>query len=158
MRVDQIMTRQIRTCRQDDSLDRAAQLMWDHDCGCLPVVSGDGATRIDGLITDRDICMCALFEGKPLHNLRVGQAMGKRVHACRPADTLGVAERAMAEARVRRLPVLDEHGALVGMISLADLAREAARETTSPRQEIMGSEIGDTLAAICRPVLSARTG
>jgi CBS-domain-containing membrane protein len=155
MRVDQIMTRQVGTCQPEDSLERAAQLMWSHDCGCVPVVSGDGTTRIEGLITDRDICMCALFEGKPLHELQVAQAMTRQVRACKASDSLGVAERVMADARVRRLPVLDEQSALIGMVSLADLAREASRETTSPQQQIMESEVGDTLAAICRTVSGA---
>jgi len=159
MRVDQIMTRQIGTCRPNDSLERAAKLMWDNDCGCVPVVSGDdGAAHIEGLITDRDICMCASFEGKPLHELQVAQAMAKRVRTCKASDPLGVAEQTMAEGRVRRLPVLDEQNALIGMLSLADLAREAARETTKPQQEIMESEVGDTLASICRPVPSAVAG
>lgn len=55
----------------------------------------------------------------------------------------------MQEARIRRLPVVDDKGALLGMISLADLAREAARERSSPRKEITETEVGDTLAAIC---------
>ena len=157
MRVDQIMTREISTCRQDDSLERAAQLMWDEDCGCVPVVSGDGTLRIEGLITDRDICMCALFEGKPLQELRVAQAMAKQVLACKASDPVGVAERAMAEGRVRRLPVLDEENSLIGMLSIADLAREAARGTGS-QKAVMESEIRDTLAAICQPQVNAPAG
>lgn len=158
MRVDQIMTREIRTCRQDDSLERAAQLMWDHDFGCVPVVSGDGTPRVEGLITDRDICMCALFERKPLHELRVAQAMAKHVLACKASDSVGSAERAMAEGRVRRLPVIDEQNSLIGMLSIADLARESARETPGSQKAIRESEIGDTLAAICQHQENAPAG
>jgi CBS domain-containing protein len=58
--------------------------MWDHDCGCLPVCGGDGATRVVGVITDRDICMHALFQSKPLQELRVSEGMAKQVQVCRP--------------------------------------------------------------------------
>lgn len=151
MRIDQIMTQDVCTCRQDDSLDRAAQLMWDRDCGCLPVCVADGVTRVIGLITDRDICMCALFQRKPLSELRVSQAMSKQVQACKVSDSVVAAEEVMAEAQIRRLPVLGDNDALVGMVSLSDLAREAERETAETEQEISEMEVGGTLAAICQP-------
>jgi CBS domain-containing protein len=125
--------------------------MWDHDCGCLPVCGGDGVRRIVGVITDRDICMHALFQGKPLQELRVSDAMAKQVQVCRPGDSLADAEKTMREARIRRLPVVDEQDALVGMISLADLAQEAFRERAAASKEITETEVGDTLAAICEP-------
>jgi CBS-domain-containing membrane protein len=155
MRVDQLMTKQVQSCQPEDTLDRAAQLMWDHDCGCLPVCTGNGARRALGVITDRDICMCALFHGEPLRALRVSDAMAKQVCVCRPGDSLAAAEQVMRDAHIRRLPVVDEQGALIGMISLADLAREAAREETQPQQEITETEIGYTLAAICEPTSHA---
>lgn len=151
MRVDQIMTKQVSSCSPDNSLAEAAQLMWDHDCGCLPVCAGNGASRVAGVITDRDICMSALFKGKPLYELRVADAMSRQLHSCRPADSLADAEKWMRQARIRRLPVLDEQGSLIGLLSLADLAREAARQDTAPKQEITESEVGDTLASICQP-------
>ena len=73
MRVDRIMTKQVSWCGTEDSLAQAAQLMWNNDCGCLPVCSGNGAGRVVGVITDRDICMSALFKGKPLSELRVDE-------------------------------------------------------------------------------------
>ena len=151
MRVEQIMTKQVSSCSQDNTLAEAAQLMWDHDCGCLPVCTGNGASRVAGVITDRDICMSALFKGQPLYELRVSDAMSRQLQACRPGDSLADAEKTMRQARIRRLPVVDEQGSLLGMISLADLAREAARENHSPKQEITEMEVGDTLAAICQP-------
>jgi CBS domain-containing protein len=96
--------------------------------------------------------MSALFQGKPLQDLRVSDAMAKRLLTCSPSDAVGAAERKMREARIRRLPVVDREGTLVGMISLADLAQEAAREQAAPRKEITESEVGDTLAAICEPL------
>jgi CBS domain-containing protein len=95
--------------------------------------------------------MHALFHGEPLQELRVSDAMAKQVQVCRPGDSLADAEKTMREARIRRLPVVDEQDTLVGMISLADLAQEAFRERTATSKEITETEVGDTLAAICEP-------
>jgi CBS domain-containing protein len=152
MRVDQLMTKQIKWCAADDSLDRAAQLMWDNDCGCLPVCAVDGSNSVVGVVTDRDICMSALFQGKPLRDLRVSNAMARGLKTCRPGDSLAEAEKSMSEAQIRRLPVIDDQGSLVGMISLADLAQEAARERSVGKSDVAEAAVGDTLAAICRPI------
>ena len=151
MRVEQLMPRPVQSCRHSDTLARAAQLMWDFDCGCLPVVSDPRSKRIAGILTDRDICMCALFKNKPLHEIQVSEAMAKEVLVCQTSDDLGQAELIMREARVRRVPVTDDDGALVGMLSLADLAHEAAREVDTSRHDITEMDVGDTLAAICTP-------
>ena len=157
MQVHEIMSRQAQSCRPEDTLERAAQLMWSADCGCIPVCVGDGAHRVAGMITDRDICMSALFQGKTLKDMRVESAMSKSVETCRSSDSLAQAEKTMRSARVRRLPVLDEHDSLVGMISLADLAREAASEQPKRKRDIAESEVGDTLAAICQPPVQSVT-
>ena len=151
MLVEQLMTKAVQLCCAEDSLEHAAQLMWDHDYGCLPVCSGGAGSLVVGVITDRDICMCALFEGKPLHELRVAQAMANRLITCRPDDTLADTEAIMRRARIRRMPVTDYNDKLVGLISLADLAREAHREQTLPHREITEVEVTQTLAAMCAP-------
>jgi CBS domain-containing protein len=152
MRTDQLMITGVQTCTSGDTLGQAAQQMWSHDCGCLPVVDPEHGGQIVGIITDRDICMCALFQSKPLSSLLVADAMAKDVRTCHPADSTVSAEQIMREAKVRRLPVVDDSGKLVGILSLADLAREAAREQCSPRKRITGDEIGLTLASICEPL------
>lgn len=151
MRVDQIMSRPVHCCRPGDSLAEAAWLMWEHDCGCLPVVSGEGISVVVGMITDRDICMCALFERQPLEQLRVATAMAKQVRSCRPSDQLPAVEEIMRTARLRRLPVVDDDGVLVGMVTLADLAREALRERGTRRREVTERAVGHALAGICQP-------
>jgi len=158
MKVAEVMTAKVQRCAPDDSLASAAQLMWDNDCGWLPVCTGsDGEARAVGLITDRDICMCALFERQALSALRVRQAMTQRVLACQPSDSVEQAERVMQQGQVRRLPVLSAEGRLLGIVSLADLARTATRDggTRVLGRDISDSEIGQTLAAICKPQASA---
>lgn len=152
MRIEQLMTKQVRTCRPDDTLERAAQIMWDYDCGSIPVCSGDGVSKAVGMITDRDIAMCAMFHPKPLRELPVSEAMSRNLRVCRPTDSVENAESVMRDAQVRRLPVVDSEGRVIGMISLADLASEAARECApGASKEITETEVGDTLAAICQP-------
>jgi CBS domain-containing protein len=153
MRVEQLMAKQVRYCGPEDTLAQVAQIMWDSDCGCVPVCTSDGINEVVGVITDRDICMAALFQGRPLRELRVSSAMCKKLRVCGPRDSLSDAERILREARIRRLPVVDEQGGLLGMITLADLAREAARERVATSQEITETEVGDTLAAICEPAI-----
>ena len=149
MHVEELMTPAVQCCQANDSLERAAQIMWSQDCGCVPVCAAQGEAV--GVLTDRDICMCALFQGKPLRELQVSEAMAREVIAVRPNDSLSEAERAMQEAQIRRLPVINKQGVVVGMLSLSDIAREAAREQTSPRRRVTESEVNDTLAAICQP-------
>lgn len=150
MRVDQLMTKQVSSCGPGDTLAQAARLMWETDCGCLPVCNADGVNRVIGVITDRDICMSALFTGRPLQELQVADAMSRQLNVCRPGDSLDDVERAMRLSQIRRLPVVDDDGGLVGMITLADLARQAASDSHLQKHEITESEVGDTLAMICR--------
>ncbi|HVA80200.1 MAG TPA: CBS domain-containing protein [Candidatus Binataceae bacterium] len=125
MKVEQIMNRNVKVCRPQDSLNKAAQIMWDEPCGAVPVV--DDQRKPVGFLTDRDICMAAYTQGKPLHELRVETAMARKVVSCVAEDELGAAAGLMRQHRTRRLPVIDRNGALVGLLSLDDLACEAAR-------------------------------
>ena len=125
MKVEQIMNRGVKTCGPQDSLNRAAQIMWEEACGAVPVV--DEQSRPIGFLTDRDICMAAYTQGKPLDALRVETAMARKVVSCGVEDDLGSAAQLMRQNRTRRLPVIDHNGELVGLLSLDDLACEAAR-------------------------------
>ena len=125
MKVEQIMNRNVKACRLQDSLNKAAQIMWEEPCGAVPVV--DEQSRPVGFLTDRDICMAAYTQGKPLEALRVEMAMSRKVVLCRAEDDLGSAAQLMQQNRTRRLPVINPDGTLVGLLSLDDLACEAAR-------------------------------
>lgn len=151
MRIEQLMTKSPKTCRPDSSLSQAAQLMWENDLGCLPVTESDGSDRLAGMITDRDICMVAQSAGRVLNEIRVADAMTRTVWACNPGDDLSEARAIMQEAAVRRLPVIDESERVVGLLSLADLAREAVRQRGAMNRHITVAEVGLALATICAP-------
>jgi CBS domain-containing protein len=125
MKVEQIMNRDVKTCGPQDSLNKAAQIMWEESCGAVPVV--DEQLNPIGFLTDRDICMAAYTQGKSLDALRVETAMARKVVSCGVEDDLASAAQLMRQNRTRRLPVIDQNGALVGLLSLDDLACEAAR-------------------------------
>src|ERR1043165_7356814 len=147
MRVQDLMTHPAITCHGNDVLDRAAQRMWEHDCGALPVVNDEG--KVTGMITDRDVCMAALTQGRPLHDLLVNVAMAKHVIAVGPDNTIGDVEHLMAEHQIRRLPVLDAANRPLGVISLNDLAIEAVQPDTRMKHGI--SKVTHPLAPVCQP-------
>lgn len=144
------MRKEVRACRPFDSLNHAAQILWESDIGTLPVVAEDGSNRLVGIVTDRDICMAAYTQGGSLSSLSVESAMAHSVKACTPMTTLEEAAHEMAEAQVHRLPVVDGSRQLLGMLSLTDLAREAARSPAAKRAAGFAL-VGRTLAAIARP-------
>ena len=144
MRVQEIMSRPAVTCRASDTADRAAQLMWDHDCGAVFVTADDG--RVIGVVTDRDICMAAYTKGAPLGGIRVEDAMARHVHFCREDDTIEECERLMSEKQIRRVPVVDGQNRPVGAISQNDIARYAASSQKADGRE----HLARMLAAIGR--------
>jgi CBS domain-containing protein len=149
LRVRDLMQRDVLTCTRVHALSEPARIMWERDCGCVPVVASDGSGRVVGMITDRDICMASYMAGGRLSEIRVNDAMATRVHTCRPEDPVSEAERSMRAARVRRLPVVDAAGHLRGILSLADVALGARRR--APAGAVSEAEVGLTLEAICRP-------
>ena len=143
MKVEELMTRDAERCGPRDALDEAAERMWRHDCGFLPVVDGG---RLVGVLTDRDVCLFGRAGGRRLAQPKVGDAMTRRARTCSPQDTLAQALGQMREHRVRRLPVADAADRLVGVLSLDDLAREAAR---GPGAAVDAEDVVTALAAIC---------
>ena len=123
--------------------------MWEHDCGVVPVV--DAEERVLAMLTDRDVCMAAFTQGKPLAELPVSIAASKRVFWVHPHDSVETAERLMRKQQIRRLPVVDERGRLVGLLSLNDLARHAGGRD----DDLSTREISQTLGAICPRVRRA---
>ncbi len=157
MKVGDIMSRNVRTCSAHATLHDAARIMWESDCGCVPVVGDDG--RLAGMITDRDICMAGYIQGVGLSASLVTTAMSRQIFSCRPQDDLAVAEKTMREKQVHRLPVVDERAQLVGILSLNDIVREAERERlTLGTGHVTDAEIERLLAAVSEPRGPAAVG
>ena len=146
MKAEKLMSSAVKSCSPEQSLAVAARLMWDGDCGCIPVA--DAEERVIGIITDRDICMAAYFRGAALNDIACRDAMSRDVLSCRPDDTIDAAAAVMKKAQVRRLPVTDSSGRLVGILSLNDIAREAARGDSSLSPEVGLDDVALTLSAV----------
>jgi CBS domain-containing protein len=148
MRVREFMTHEVWTVRSTDRLDTAARKLWEGDCGALPVLDDTGL--VVAMVTDRDVCMAAYLQGRPLSAIPVSTAMSPRLVACGPEETIAAAEACMRDYQVRRLPVIDAGGRLVGILSLNDIAIEATRERRAGRRHRMTEQVGTTLGAIGR--------
>ena len=140
MKVRELMTVEVRTCRDDGTAADAAEVMWSHDVGVVPVI--DAAGTVVGMVTDRDVAMAALHAGGPLTRIRVTDAMSRTVRTCRPDDNVPRATEIMGEARVRRLPVVDERGHLVGLLSMNDVARAAAEGGSASLAKAVATTLG----------------
>jgi len=144
MKISKLMTKDVMTCRTSDTLDHAAQLMWDHDIRCVPVVDERG--RIAGMLTDRDVCMAAYTRGAPLRAIAVGATMSAHPATCTQDAELSVVEAEMGRRQIHRMPVVDDDGHPVGIVSLNDIARASQQRT-----EVSPSEVAATLAAVFAP-------
>jgi CBS domain-containing protein len=151
MRVEEIMSTRLETCRPEDSLQAAARSMWDHDIGILPVVAADG--RLTSVVTDRDIAMAACIRGKPLGDIKVSEAMSKRLVTVLPSDDLHLAEERMRAEQVHRTPVVDGSGSLKGIITINDLAHHLRSRRMA--NGVTPEEVAGTVAAISAPRAAA---
>ena len=147
MNVEKLMIREVHTCRPETSLNDAALEMWEGDCGVLPVV--DGEHRVVGMITDRDAFMGAFLQGRALPDLPVGNSMAREVFSCRPTDTVDDVIRSMGSHRVRRLPVVDARGELLGIVSLNDIARHVRGLRDERERSRLAPRFIEALARIC---------
>jgi CBS domain-containing protein len=134
-RCREIMTRNVTTATRDTSLQAVAALMRDGDMGSLPIVE-DG--KLVGIVTDRDIVVRAVAEGKDARQTTIGEAMTTEVFAVRAEDFVFEAIRLMGDKQVRRVPVINENSELVGIIAMADVALETEdeREIAETLEEI----------------------
>lgn len=120
MKANELMTPQPACCTPADSIQDAARQMESYNVGSLPVVEGGDNTRIVGIVTDRDIAVRAVAAGR--FEARVSDVMSPNPSTVREDDDVGMVAKLMAEQQVRRIPVVNAKGAVVGMIAQADLA------------------------------------
>jgi CBS domain-containing protein len=123
MKVRDIMTRDVASCEKETDIGTAARFMLNRRCGTLPVVDRHGG--LAGIITDRDIAMAAATRQRNASHIAVHEAMTGAVRRCFADDEVGAALKQMEEARVRRLPVVDESGHLAGIVSIDDIVLRA---------------------------------
>jgi CBS domain-containing protein len=121
-KIRDVMTSNPRTVEPSATIQEAARLMRDQDVGPIPIVENGSLT---GLLTDRDIVVRLVAEGKDPSSATVGEIASRDLVTIDPEQTLAEALRLMAQHQVRRLPVCEEDGRLVGIVAQADVALEA---------------------------------
>ncbi len=146
--VEDVMTRTPWTCGPETNLAEVTELMWIHDCGALPIVA-EG--HVLGMITDRDVAIALGTRGVPAQCVTAVEAATSPAVFCRQDDDIHAALHLMGDARVRRLPVLDEYDELVGMIGINDLIL-AARPLDGRAPELNDEEVIETMRRICEHV------
>jgi CBS domain-containing protein len=151
MKVKNLMTKEVACVRRSDPASAAVQIMWECDCGSVPVKEDD-SERVVGMITDRDICVASWSRDCSPSTIPVSEAASKKLYACSPDDSVAAVQELMSRRQVRRVPVLDKDGHLLGIVSLADIATEARKEDTrAGASELSPTELVSTLRTICTP-------
>ena len=142
MKVQDVMTKDPACVTPGATIREAAQLMQREDTGVVPVVEEQGTTRmLVGVVTDRDIALRVVAEGRSA-DTRVSEVMtSNRLATCSPDDDVNAVMEAMASEQVRRIPIVDERGGLVGIVAQADIVRRADDDRKAER----------TIEAISKP-------
>jgi len=143
MRVKDMMTQHPVCCLTSDSAQSVAKALRDEDVGSLPVIADGDSHRLVGIITDRDLCCTIVAEGLDPRTTSIEPFVKRNPVSCRAEQSLDACEKLMQIHQVRRLPVVDEQGRCVGMVSQADLARVEQPD-----------KVHRTIAEISRPARS----
>ena len=141
MKVRDIMTAEPTTCAPDTNLAEAAHLMWEGDCGILPVVE---AGKLIGVVTDRDMYIALATQDKRASQLVAANVVTLDVATCGPEDEIATALATMKRARVRRLPVTGFGDTVIGILSLDDIASAAG-----PQKPIPSDDVVEAMQTIC---------
>lgn len=143
MRIRDVMTSDVHCVSLNETLNEAARVLWEHDCGIVPVL--DEQDRLTGVVTDRDICMAAYTKNAPLKSIPIEGVASRELVTCRPEDDVEELLSLMETHQVRRIPITDGQGHLEGLVSLNDLAR------AGEEGRIDNAALVTTLATICAP-------
>lgn len=119
MLIQEVMTPHVATCTQDNDLETVALLMKNNNCGSIPIVDADD--KPIGMVTDRDILMISALEHKPLWELTVDEIISKESYCCSYDDDIKLALALMERHSVRRLPITNKEGQLIGILSMDDI-------------------------------------
>ncbi len=145
MKVQDVMTHDVHTCRPETNLAMAAMQMWNGDFGVLPVVANGGT--VVGMITDRDICMAAATKHRDPATIAVEEVVTGQVYGCSPDTEVHEALKIMQQRRVRRLPIVNPaDGKLAGILSMNDIALKAKPDKQA---ELSAIDVEETLKSIC---------
>ena len=136
MKIKLVMTKDPTCCVPSDTAQRAASLMRDEQAGVIPVIENEQSQKIVGVVTDRDLCMNVVAEGRDPGSTRVEECMTPTVVTCSAQDSVEKATELMRANQIRRIPVVDEQRRLVGIVSMADIVGRANVKTTETHETL----------------------
>ena len=146
MKVRDVMTGNVKSCSPELNLAAAAKIMWDNDCGAVPVT--DAAGRVTGMITDRDICMAVAGKNRLAAEITVGEVISHQAHVCQEDDDIQDALELMRREQVRRLPVVNSDGVLQGILSINDVVLRSKKGKSKDDSHIPHKDVMRTIKAL----------
>lgn len=153
MTVRDIMTSGVVSCKPETNLASAAASMWEHDCGVLPVV--DENMHVKGMVTDRDICIALATRNQLASDITVGEVFSGDAFVCGANENVQSALATMRDHKIRRVPVVDEQGALTGIVSIDDIVLVATDKKSTRNSSITYEDAIRTQKAIAeRPIVN----
>lgn len=144
MQVREIMTREPGCCTPDTKIQDVARMMVEHDCGEIPVVESSASKRPIGVVTDRDITVRVVAEGRDPGRTTARECMSTPVFTVTPDTEIESACQILEQHQVRRVPVVDERGTICGMVSQADIATFASERDTAEVVRSISQPAGTT--------------
>jgi len=146
MKVRDLMTKTVAYCRPETNLAAAGALMWENDCGVLPVVDDSG--KAAGILTDRDICIALSTRNRPPSDITAREVAASRTLTCGADDDIHVALETMRREKVHRLPVVNRAGALEGILSMNDIVLRAEKGNGKKEPEVSYDDVVNTFQAL----------
>lgn len=146
MKVRDVMMGTPYFCQPETNLGSATELMWNANCGFLPVQAPDG--KLIGVITDRDICIALGTRNRLAGDVVVGEVMSGKLYSCAPDDDIHMALQTMKEGKVRRLPVIAKNASLVGVVSMDDILLRTEPTSLGRQPELSSDEVVRAYRAI----------
>jgi CBS domain-containing protein len=147
MKISEIMSPDPLCCIPGDNAQHVAQIMRDSNVGSVPVVLDQKSRKLVGMITDRDLCCCVIAAGLDPQTTKVEKVLSLNLVTCRDGESVEECERAMQDRQVRRIPIVDGEGRVIGIVSQADLALKDKPENVSTTVKEISKTMGPSVAA-----------
>jgi len=151
MKVKDVMMRTAARCRTDTNLGAAVEIMWNRNCGILPIVNAE--EKVIGVVTDRDLCIALGTRNRAAGEIAVWEVASGTLFACEPEDEIHTALATMAKSKVRRLPVINTAGKLEGVLSMDDVVLHSESKVSGKTPGLSYDDVVETLKKVYRPEL-----
>lgn len=144
MKVEKIMTKHVGFCHPEDKLTKAVEIMWQYDCGSVPILNEQN--KVMGMITDRDVCIAVTTKSRLSSEISVSEMTNGQIFTCIQKDDVKKVLKIMSKNQIKRLPVVDKSCKLQGIISITDILIAANKKS-------LQKQVLQTIKAIGKPHL-----